>query len=582
MIRSGSAVRSSWFSKSAWGRSRRFEVVAAATLVVFGVVPAFGVVEAHAQGSPATSAKQKATAAAPAPAGLDHFLCYTAKGTGFRVPASVGLINQFSPAPGITRGLLSADLHCNPTLKIAKTGNAKISNPNADLLCWGVRNPLGIGTTTVQVTNQFGTALLQVNPATPNQLCLPSWKSLKGVPNKKPPTPPGLSHFACYAVRYVPGTAPFKPPAVHVQDQFSPRLVAVTVGAPQELCLPTTKIVGKTVYQMQNPTLHLLCFAVSPTPRKTPVFDENQFGQGPVSIVKTSTLCLPSTKIVVPPTPTLSTHLNCGETSQITTPGPCTLGDQVNGVINDLVTVTGTGAGGDPLANGGSVSFVLCGPTPTQTPCTTPTTGGFSGCQTPVPNGCLVNIYANSGGNPITAPGWYCAHVTYSGNANYAATSDNDTTTECVHFGLPTPTLTTHLTCGETSQTTTPGPCTLGDRVNGIINDQVVLTGTPAGGNPISGGGTSYFVLCGPTPTQTPCTATVPTSVPFCQVAIANGCAWNYYMNANSPIVKAGWYCDNVSYSGNANYAPVSDNDPTTECVFFPGATGGSGGSGIA
>jgi len=171
--------------------------------------------------------------------------------------------------------------------------------------------------------------------------------------------------------------------------------------------------------------------------------------------------------------------------------------------------------------------------------------------------------------SPITTPGWYCAHVVYSGNANYTSVSDSDTATECVDFTLATPTLTTHLTCGETSQTTTPGPCTLGDPVNGVVNDVITVTGTSASGNPVANGGTVAFVLCGPTQTPTPCT-TPPTGGFNCQTAITNGCAINVYFNGSSnPITTPGWYCAHVVYSGNATYASVSDSDTTTECVDF-------------
>jgi hypothetical protein len=56
-----------------------------------------------------------------------------------------------------------------------------------------------------------------------------------------------------------------------------------------------------TSFRAVNARTHLLCFGVSPTPRKSPVFDKNQFGQGKVNILETRLLCLPSTKVVVGP-----------------------------------------------------------------------------------------------------------------------------------------------------------------------------------------------------------------------------------------------------------------------------------------
>ena len=68
------------------------------------------------------------------------------------------------------------------------------------------------------------------------------------------------------------------------------------MGAPTVLCVPTEKILptGK-VYPINNPSLNYVCFKVSKTPIITPVYDENQFGQGPVTIKATRTLCLPTT-----------------------------------------------------------------------------------------------------------------------------------------------------------------------------------------------------------------------------------------------------------------------------------------------
>jgi len=65
---------------------------------------------------------------------------------------------------------------------------------------------------------------------------------------------------------------------VQLQDEFSAKPVPVALGKPVQLCLPTLKFVGGTIYQVLNPITHPLCFAVSPTPRINPVYDENQFG----------------------------------------------------------------------------------------------------------------------------------------------------------------------------------------------------------------------------------------------------------------------------------------------------------------
>ena len=204
--------------------------------------------------------------------------------------------NGFSPTIG-----QDPLIHCNPVKKtvISATGVKKvykIINPDAHLLCYPITAPTQT-TYIVKVENQFGTANLQTGQ--PNELCLPTWKSLTGPPNMSAPQPPGLSHFTCYPVTYS-GTEQFKPPpTVKLKDEFATKNVKVTVGTPQELCVPTTKIVNGTTYPALNTTAHLLCFNVSQTPIINPVFDQNQFGTDQVNIGPTNYLCLPSFKTII-------------------------------------------------------------------------------------------------------------------------------------------------------------------------------------------------------------------------------------------------------------------------------------------
>jgi hypothetical protein len=232
------------------------------------------------------------------PPPVDHQLCYAASSVSFRIPAGIRLINQFSPNGFVPTIAHKVVLHCNPTMKILPTGQVfPITNPNAHLACYKITPPTPQPVPMVSVTNQFGTATLQ--PLQPNLLCVPSWKSLTGPPGKTPKTPPGLNHFTCYPVRVVSGQ--YTPPPVMLQDEFAPAPVNAQVNPiPAELCLPTEKILptGK-VFPIINPTLHLLCFPVSPTPIVNPVFDENQFGTHPVTITATRWLCPPSTKKVI-------------------------------------------------------------------------------------------------------------------------------------------------------------------------------------------------------------------------------------------------------------------------------------------
>lgn len=233
------------------------------------------------------------------PPQVDHHLCYVATGK-FPIPSGVELFNQFAPR-GFRPRIGAVAIHCNPVVKIVQTSTGNrvfpITNPAAHLLCFrmaAATQPSRV----VQVTNQFGTGTLITGQ--PNLLCLPSWKGIKAPPNMKAPQPPGLSHFTCYPVKEAPGTAGYQVPPLMLKDQFSRQAIPVKVGSvPQELCLPTKKVIGKKVFPIVNAMTHLLCFPVSQTPVITPVFDQNQFGTEKVNILRSRWLCLPSTKKVI-------------------------------------------------------------------------------------------------------------------------------------------------------------------------------------------------------------------------------------------------------------------------------------------
>jgi hypothetical protein len=249
-----------------------------------------------------SAAKTRGT---PPPPGLDHFLCYNATAVAgtkpiFKVPSGVTLLNQFSSTPfKATFGAI--DLHCNPALKMVGGAVFQPQSPSWHLMCYAIRGHQVPGTHQVQVTNQFGAAKLKTAQA--NQFCLPSLKSLKTPPVFTPPGPNEImpDHLTCYPVKYL-GPARFRPPGpVQVEDQFSPAApVAVTIGNPTELCLPTQKMVkGVVKAPIAHPDAHLLCFQVSQTPVISPIWDRNQFGTGELGITITSTLCLPSFKTLI-------------------------------------------------------------------------------------------------------------------------------------------------------------------------------------------------------------------------------------------------------------------------------------------
>jgi len=276
---------------SAYLRSIVWRLVPVVTLVALG---AGGIAVGTASAGTA-AATHRPHITQPPP--VDHQLCYNAV-SQFAIPSGIRLINQFNPngfVPVISSALV---VHCNPVQKTLPSGQVfPITNPNAHLACFPLSVQSPTPTPTVMVTNQFGSAVLV--PSQPNLLCVPSWKSLTGPPGKSPPTPPGLNHFTCYPVQLKSGA--YKPPPVRLQDEFASSPVSASVSpVPQELCLPTEKILPTgQIFPIINPSLHLLCFPVSPTPIVPTVWDENQFGTSPVNIRPTKWLCLPSTKVIV-------------------------------------------------------------------------------------------------------------------------------------------------------------------------------------------------------------------------------------------------------------------------------------------
>lgn len=253
-----------------------------------------GIAAGTATAGTATAPHRARIAQAPPP--VDHQLCYNASGQ-FTIPSGVRLINQFSPNGFVPIISSALTVHCNPVQKTLPSGQVfPITNPAAHLACFPITVTTVQPTPTVVVTNQFGSATLV--PAQPNLLCVPSWKSLTGPPGMTPTTPPGLNHFTCYPVKVASGG--YKPPPVILQDEFAPAPVSATVNpVPSELCLPTEKILptGQD-FPIINPSQHLLCFPVSPTPIIPQVWDENQFGTSLVTISSTKWLCPPSTKVI--------------------------------------------------------------------------------------------------------------------------------------------------------------------------------------------------------------------------------------------------------------------------------------------
>lgn len=232
------------------------------------------------------------------PVPLDHFLCYAAKAPNFAVPTAVTLTNFLNTTPFAPK-FIGVAAHCNPNIKrvttSAGTKTYPVRHAYAHLLCWSIvwQNP----PQTVILRNQFGKATMTAG--SPTKLCLPTWKSKTGPPNKKPNQPPNLDHFTCYPLKALAASYGFKAPgAIRVEDEFSaPRFVGVKIGIANQLCVPTKKnYQGVSYPPVSAADFSLVCFPVNKTPFWKTAYDENQFGQAAVfPSAPPEELCVPST-----------------------------------------------------------------------------------------------------------------------------------------------------------------------------------------------------------------------------------------------------------------------------------------------
>jgi hypothetical protein len=76
------------------------------------------------------------------------------------------------------------------------------------------------------------------------------------------------------------------------------------------------------------------------------------------------------------------------------------------------------------------VSFYVCGPTSSPTPCTSTSDGVATVGLSPESGNrsmASLTVQVESG------TGWFCFLDVYNGDANYTSASGNDASTECVH-----------------------------------------------------------------------------------------------------------------------------------------------------
>ena len=232
-------------------------------------------------------------------------------------------------------------------------------------------------------------------------------------------------------------------------------------------------------------------------------------------------------------------------TSTVTRPTAASI--QLGAAVHDGATVTGGITAGSPT---GTVTFYECGPTPAPTACTS--TADPVGTAVGVTAGSGDTSTATSAGFAPNALGYWCWAAVYSGDANYASSSDTGTD-GCFDVTPATPTL----------RTVPANPTiTLGE----ADNDTATVTGNSVAGSPT---GTVSFYQCGPTTVATACTSTADeVGVPVNLTAGAHDLSTA--TSATFTPSAVGYWCLGADYSGNANYGARSDT-VTTECVDVSG-----------
>ncbi len=235
--------------------------------------------------------------------------------------------------------------------------------------------------------------------------------------------------------------------------------------------------------------------------------------------------------------------------SSATTTTPTSSSIVLGNSNTDGVVVTGNTAGGAPT---GDVSFYECGPTANPTPCTSEAN----------PVGAAVGLTAGSGDTASagsvaftpTSTGWWCFAGVYSGDSNYASSSDTSTD-ECFD-----------VTSAGTSTTTTP--TSSAGALGGPNSDVAIVTGNAAGSSPT---GSVTFYECGPTASPTNCTSQanqVGSPVGLTAEAGNTSRATSVNFTADS----TGWWCFAGYYSGDSNYSSSSDTS-TDECYDVTSAS---------
>ncbi len=208
---------------------------------------------------------------------------------------------------------------------------------------------------------------------------------------------------------------------------------------------------------------------------------------------------------------------------------------------SDSAVVSGNATYGSPT---GTVTFYECGPSASPEPCTS--LANQVGSPVGVTAGANDTSSASSVSFTPSSSGYWCFAGYYSGDANYAGSSDT-TTDECFEV------------MAHSSTTTTPASKNID--LGSASSDSAVVNGGATYGSPT---GTVTFYECGPTATPEPCTSEanqLGSPVPVTAGASDTSSASSVSFTPSS----AGYWCFAGYYSGDVNYAASSDTS-TDEC----------------
>ena len=216
-----------------------------------------------------------AAAVAPAGAQVDHFQGYSTSVVSGLPGPIVQIMDQF--------GVQTTDLDRPIRFLVPVDKNDEgIFDPFSHLTCYQILD--GDPAPPVIATNQFGSQPLTLGD--PDSLCVPTEKLIF-------PGPVFLDHYKCYVASGAPVDV-----GVALQDQFQGRTTLVV--EPKLFCTPAEK----NGEPMIDPVTHLTCYDTNPIgggPGPIPIL--NQFTAAPdiLDLLQADTLCVPSTKQLVPP-----------------------------------------------------------------------------------------------------------------------------------------------------------------------------------------------------------------------------------------------------------------------------------------